>query len=180
MQWYPYFRYYWLLWQTFLHLRQRTFDFFKIPACIFLLSVRTAYTLPHCGLFIAKTASEGLFMAKIVPQKTRYRENTYTEFRLQLIRYIHYPKSANNSCGLALSRIYNDYNGLKSQGKTQNSREKLETHGKNSKNSRKKLKTQSINTSFSAFLKSCDVKKRAKGEACLSNIFLSWILNRLF
>ena len=30
-------------------LRFITFDFFKIPACIFLLSVKTEFTLAHCG-----------------------------------------------------------------------------------------------------------------------------------
>ena len=47
--WDPYFRYYFRLWQTFLHLRLRTFDFFEIPAWIFLPSVRTAYTSDHCA-----------------------------------------------------------------------------------------------------------------------------------
>ena len=42
MPWDPYFRYCFHLWQTFLYLRLRTFDFFKIPASKFLLSGRTA------------------------------------------------------------------------------------------------------------------------------------------
>ena len=49
MPWDPYFRYYFRLGQTFLHLRLRTFDFFEIPAWVFLPSVRTAYTSDHCG-----------------------------------------------------------------------------------------------------------------------------------
>ena len=42
MPWDPYFRYYFHLRQTFLYLRRRTFNFFKIPASKFLLSGRTA------------------------------------------------------------------------------------------------------------------------------------------
>ena len=41
----------------------------------------------------------------------------------------------------------------------------MEKQKKNTQNSRKILKTQGKNSSFSAFLKSCYVKKRAKGEA---------------
>ena len=41
----------------------------------------------------------------------------------------------------------------------------MEKQKKNTQNSRKLLKTQGKNSSFSAFLKSCYVKKRAKGEA---------------
>ena len=50
MPWDPYFRYCFHLWQTFLYLRLRTFDFFKILASIFLLSARTACNFaPLCA-----------------------------------------------------------------------------------------------------------------------------------
>ena len=42
MPWDPYFSCYFHLWLTILHLRLTTFDFFEIPASIFLLSGRTA------------------------------------------------------------------------------------------------------------------------------------------
>ena len=48
MPWDSYFRYYFPLWQTFLHLRLGTFDFFKVPASIYLLSAKLHATLPHC------------------------------------------------------------------------------------------------------------------------------------
>ena len=50
----------------------------------------------------------------------------------------------------------------------------MEKQKKNTQNSRKILKTQGKNSSFSAFLKSCYVKKRAKGEACINGI-LTWL-----
>ena len=46
----------------------------------------------------------------------------------------------------------------------------MEKQKKNTQNSRKILKTQGKNSSFSAFLKSCYVKKRAKGEAWVTSI----------
>ena len=49
MPWDPYFSCYFHLWLTILHLRLTTFDFFEIPAPIFLLSGRTACNLaPLC------------------------------------------------------------------------------------------------------------------------------------
>ena len=52
---------------------------------------------------------------------------------------------------------------LKTYGKTKEKYSKLKEY---TQNSRDILKTQGKNSSFSAFLKSCYVKKRAKGEAC--------------
>ena len=49
MLWDPYFRHYLSFWHAFLHLRLRTLDFFEILAWIFLLKIRSAYTLPHCA-----------------------------------------------------------------------------------------------------------------------------------
>ena len=71
MPWDPYFRSYFRLWQTFLHLRLRTFDFFEIPAWIFLQSSRTACNFrPLCpwtrGKLVQKIKSEllGIFLVR--------------------------------------------------------------------------------------------------------------------
>ena len=51
MPWDPYFRYYFHLWQTFLHLRLRTFDFFKFQLRYFCYQAELHATLPLCAMF---------------------------------------------------------------------------------------------------------------------------------
>ena len=55
MPWYPYFGYYLLLWQTFLYLRPRTFDFFQNPSLhIFAVSQKCIHFAPLCCVFNVK------------------------------------------------------------------------------------------------------------------------------
>ena len=53
MPWDPYSRYYFHFWQTILHLRLRTFDFFlKSQLQYFCHQAELHATLPHCALLV--------------------------------------------------------------------------------------------------------------------------------
>ena len=79
MPWDPYFRYYFHLWQTFLHLRLRTFDFFLNPSLkFFAISHNCIHFGPVCSERITElTVLPFLTWATSAGNKNYFRLNRY-------------------------------------------------------------------------------------------------------